>query len=265
MIITNYSEYNYYELNLYEIDNSRINCIITYFLRTNELVFKYYNININGNRIEGQIDYTYYNDSLNPINKGINCQANYPDELICFYMNKEKDIVKMDIKLIYNTYNVSIEFQAGKINQKYLPDGNIIIMSSLFKDKYKFYSPISTDSFSIYHIKQADFNFFHNFNNELKEQEIKGNPQNKIFTLAIFNNHNDGQPTNTPKKNIFISNSGSTVEFMENCGGINLCFKEVINIFILRFCEEIDNYKYDYSYLDTNKKSEKISNFFRIH
>ena len=100
LMITNYSEYNYYELNLYEIDNSRINCIITYFLRTNELVFKYYNININGNRIEGQIDYIYYNDSLNPINKGINCQANYPDELICFYMNKDKDIVKMDIKPI---------------------------------------------------------------------------------------------------------------------------------------------------------------------
>ena len=37
-----------------------------------------------------------------------------------------------------------------------------------------------------------------------------------------------------------------------------LYFKEVINIFILRFCEEIDNYKYDYSYLDTNKKIEII-------
>ena len=100
LIITNYSESNYYELNLYEIDNSHINCIITYFLRKNELVFKYYNINIYDNRVVGQIDYTYYNDSLNPINKGINCQANYPDELICFYMNKDKDIVKMDIKPI---------------------------------------------------------------------------------------------------------------------------------------------------------------------
>ena len=45
---------------------------------------------------------------------------------------------------------------------------------------------------------------------------------------------------------------------MENCEGNNLCFKEVINIFILKFCKEIDNYKYDYSYLDTNKKSEII-------
>ena len=95
-------------------------------------------------------------------------------------------------------------------------------MSSLFKDKYKFYSPISTDSFSIYHIKQADFNYSHNFNNELKEQEIKGNPQNKIFTLAIFNNHNDGQLVNTHRKNIFISDIDSTVKFIENFEGNNL-------------------------------------------
>ena len=72
----NYSGKNYYEINLYnEANNNYINCIITYFETKNKLVFKYYHININNYNDYNKANYTYYNESLNPLNKGINCQA----------------------------------------------------------------------------------------------------------------------------------------------------------------------------------------------
>ena len=104
LTISNYSLSNYYELNLYKTndDNGFIHCIITYFSDRNNLVFKYYHININNNNYE-QKDYSYYNTLLKPLNKGINCQAKDWDyQFICFYLNKDKDVVKMDIKNINN-------------------------------------------------------------------------------------------------------------------------------------------------------------------
>ena len=97
--ITDYSEFNYYELNLYRTDNIHRNCIITYFSDKNELIFKYSNININ-NCVYDLKEYTYFNTSLSPLNKGINCQAKDGEyQFICFYFNKDKDVVKMDINL----------------------------------------------------------------------------------------------------------------------------------------------------------------------
>ena len=116
--ITDYSESNYYELNLYRTDNVHRNCIITYFSDKNELTFKYYNISIH-NEVYDQKEYTYFNTSLNPLNKGINCQTkDWEYKFICFYFNKDKDVVKMDIKPIENTFNVTIDFQVGKINKQ---------------------------------------------------------------------------------------------------------------------------------------------------
>ena len=131
--IEEYSEYNYYELNLYKTDNDNRNCILTYFSDKNKLILKYYNINIHDNIVNDQKDFTYYSTTLKPLNKGINCQARDSQyQFICFYFNKEKDVVKMDIKNINNTINVTVDFQVGKINNKdNLYEGNIMIMSSL--------------------------------------------------------------------------------------------------------------------------------------
>ena len=100
----NHSGKYYYEINLLkETDTNYINCIITYFENKNELVFKYYNINII-NHDCNKTDYTYYNESLNPLNKGINCQIkDFDSQFICFYMNKSYYVIQMEINffLIY--------------------------------------------------------------------------------------------------------------------------------------------------------------------
>ena len=59
----NHSGKNYYEINLFEENETNyINFIITYFENKNELVFKIYNIN-NITDDYNKTDYTYYNES----------------------------------------------------------------------------------------------------------------------------------------------------------------------------------------------------------
>ena len=188
---TNYSESNYYELNLYKDDNENINVIITYFLNKNELIFKYYHININNNNDYNQTDFTYYNESLKPINKGINCQTRDGDyQFICFYLNKNREVVQMDINPIDNTHYVSVEFQLAKIkNPDDLDSKKTVIMSSLFNDKYKFYFPTPNDRFSIYMRKNGIFEFSDNpdnSNNEIGQFEFNEDYSNKIFIFGVF-------------------------------------------------------------------------------
>jgi len=260
--ITNYSESNYYELNLCRTDDVHRNCIITYFSDKNELTFKYYNININNN-VYAQKEYTYFNTSLNPLNKGINCQTKDWDyRFICFYFNKDKDVVKMDIKPIENTFNVTIDFQVGKINkQEHLFERNIIIMSSLFKNKYKFYSHSKDDKFSVHFNMKVEFNFLENSNNEFDEEEFNSGANGKFCVFATFKKNNGGQLThqrlNLQGNNvIFISENGSTNTIQNYNGDFDLYFEEVINIFILRFSTDIPNYIYEYSFPYNNEDTD---------
>ena len=163
--ISEYSDSFYYELNTYLDDNKdNINIIITHFLNRNELIFKYYQINNVNNNIKEKGDYTYFNETLNPINKGINCQVNYNNELnvVCFYINHIKNVIEMDIKKIDNTYNLSSKFKIAEINDNNFINDNILIMSSLFKNKNKYFScfnSINNDSFDIYAMKDDNINF----------------------------------------------------------------------------------------------------------
>ena len=163
--ISEYSDSFYYELNTYLDDNKdNINIIITHFLNRNELIFKYYQINNVNNNIKEKGDYTYFNETLNPINKGINCQVNYNNELkvVCFYINHIKNVIEMDIKKIDNTYNLSSKFKIAEINDNNFINDNILIMSSLFKNKNKYFScfnSINNDSFDIYAMKDGNINF----------------------------------------------------------------------------------------------------------
>ena len=263
LTISNYSQSNYYELNLYKTndDNGFIHCIITYFSDRNNLVFKYYHININNNNYE-QKDYSYYNTLLKPLNKGINCQAKDWDyQFICFYLNKDKDVVKMDIKNINNANNmlvVTIDFQIGKINNiNNLYEGNILIMSSLFKDKYKFHHHSEHHSFYIHFNINTEFIFSQNSINEFGDKEFEKYIQGQTYAFVTFKNYNDGQSTSisNPKNNIFVLESNSFVEFKDSYYS-NLYFTEKINIFILRFSNEIGNYKFIYSDSDTNEETE---------
>ena len=188
--ISNYLESNYYELNLYKTDNdynNYIHCIITFFSSIDELIFKYYHINIDDNTFE-QKDSAYYNTSLKPLNKGINCQTKDRDyQFICFYFNKDKDVVKMDIKNINNTINVTVDFQVGKINNKdNLYEGNIMILSSLFKDKYKFHYQSDFNSFYIHFNKKTEFVFSQDSNNEFEINEFKDNIKGQTYAFVTF-------------------------------------------------------------------------------
>ena len=265
LTISNYSQSNYYELNLYKTndDNGFIHCIITYFSDRNNLVFKYYHININNNNYE-QKDYSYYNTSLKPLNKGINCQAKDWDyQFICFYLNKDKDVVKMDIKNINNINNildVTIDFQVGKINStNNLYEGNILIMSSLFKNKFKFHYQPDYNSFYIHFNKNTKFIFSQDSINEFEEKRFVENIQYQTYAFVTFKNYNDGQSTCSisyqPKNNIFVLESNSFVEFKGSYNS-DLYFTEEINIFILRFSNQIGNYKFIYSDSDTNEETD---------
>ena len=58
------------------------------------MIFKYYHINIDDSKDYDQKDYTYYNTSLKPLNKGINCPAKDLEyKFMCFYFNKDKDVI----------------------------------------------------------------------------------------------------------------------------------------------------------------------------
>ena len=139
--ISEYSESFYYELNLYNESNINYkHCIITHFVNENQLIFKYYFIN---NEIDtiSNTDFSYYNESLNPINKGINCHTQDMEyNFSCFYINKEKNIIQMDINPIYETNQTFNYFKTLNVGKKYIINANTLIMSFLFKNKFKYFS-----------------------------------------------------------------------------------------------------------------------------
>jgi len=283
LTIGNYLESNYYELNLFQTHNDYINCIITHFLSKNKLEFKYYNININNNAYEEK-DYTYYNVSLKPLNKGINCQAKDEQyQFICFYLNNNKDVVKMDIKPIDNTYKVSIDFQvSGIYDSNVLNRDDTIIMSSLFMDKYKFFYPEGKFDFSIY-VKQAtEFDFTPDSFNSIRQFKFDKNDNHNKFTFfnfAIFKANslsqwNDNLNEHAQKILFFVlENRNSEVQKKYNNIIPSLIFENKINILFLKInggikdfeIEEIDNELNTDEYnniisSDKGKKIKKINN-----
>ena len=253
----NYSGKNYYEINLYnEANNNYINCIITYFETKNKLVFKYYHININNYNDYNKANYTYYNESLNPLNKGINCQARDMDfKFICFYINKNKEIIQMDIKPIDNSYNVSIEFQISRIhNSDALKENDTIIMSSLFMGKYKFFYPNGNFDFSIY-VKQAtEFDFSSGSVNSIRQFEFyknDNNNRNMYFTFAIFkvnspNEFNDYLNEQEKKILFFVlQNENQEVSQKKNNRIPNLIFENKTNILFLKIKGGIKDFEFE--------------------
>ena len=170
----------------------------------------------------------------------------------------------MDIKNINNMLDIIIDFQFGKINNHNdLDDGNIMIMSSLFKDKYKFHKQTGTDKFNISYNKKTEFDFSQGFLNEFEQKEFEFHINGRFYAFVTFKNTNDGQPmsiiSNQPKNNIFVLERDSIVEFKANYTS-DLYFTEVINIFFFRFKKEIDNYKYEYNSSDYNEETDNKIN-----
>ena len=87
--ISNYSDSYYYELNLYNSKEDSTNCIISHFVNNSTLIFKYYPINIINNSDNGT-DFLYHNNSMNPINRGINCYIKDINFLFfCYFLNEK--------------------------------------------------------------------------------------------------------------------------------------------------------------------------------
>ena len=149
--ISNYSDSFYYELNIYnETDKEKRNCIITHFVNENELIFKYYSINIVNNSFSST-DFPNYNNSFNPLNRGINCHTRDMDyNFTCFYLNNNKNIVKIEIKYMNESDSVRTTFKIFNTEISSFPNNNMLIMSSLYNNKFKFFSCFhfnSSDSF----------------------------------------------------------------------------------------------------------------------
>ena len=266
--LTDYSETNYYELNLYKNNSEDINVIITYFLNTSELIFKYYHININNIDDYNQTDYTYYNESLNPINKGINCQArDGVYQFICFYLNKYKEVVQMDINPIDNTHYVSVEFQFAKIkNPDDLDSKKTVIMSSLFKNKYKYYYHSENDKFFIHMKKRGSFDFSSSSINNIDNFELNQNDGHIYYIFAVFKQNSINYVTlhwNSNNIKAFIRNSDdSEAECnLYNLYSSDLIFIEGINIYFLRTNNKIiEDFEFEYEEKSDNTNTIPIFN-----
>ena len=193
--ISGYKDSFYYELNLYNDNNIHINCLITHFLNKNELIFKYYTINFYDNSISN-IDFTYYNESLNPINKGINCHTrDGPNNFrfTCFYLNENKNVIQMEINAIEGTNRVNSSFKEAVIRNNGVLNNNTLIMSSLYKDKFKFftcYQCTINDHITIYVKKQGniDFNgFIGNLNNNnIQSYDFNCEDKDNMILFTVF-------------------------------------------------------------------------------
>ena len=84
------------------------------------------------NTISSTRIYNYYNESMNPINKFINChfiQSSYTSK--CFYINKDNEIIEVDHRVSGN--NAYGTFKSAKLKDSNFIDNNTIIMSSIIK------------------------------------------------------------------------------------------------------------------------------------
>ena len=261
----NNSGKNYYEINLFtQTDTNYINCMITYFENKNQLIFKYYQININNHNDYNKTDYKYYNESLNPFNKGINCQVgDFNKKFICFYMNKNKEVIQMDIKHIDNSYNVTIEFQVGKIEDFNALKGNdTLIMSSLLMGKYKFFYPNGNFDFSIYVKEATEFDFSSGSVNNIRQFEYHkddNNYNNLYFTFAIFKEKISNEFSNIqPKKVVFFILKNENPNVIETYGDNfhHLIFENKTNILFLKIKEGIKDFEFE------ETESSEIINIF---
>ena len=155
--IQNYSDNNYYELNIiynYSGD-SNTQYLIIYFESSDRIIFKYYNKNNCS-----QIDYYYYNTSLNPINKGINCRVlNDFEKIVCYYLNKNNIINEIEIKTQNETANLTGQFKTSNIRlNNFTADNDTFIMTSVF-NKYNYFMCLDDNLNKSFAIFKEHFNF----------------------------------------------------------------------------------------------------------
>lgn len=136
--IPNYSESYYYDITYVKYGNYK-GCLLYYFSNTNTVTI--YTLFESNNKMTTQNPFNYYNESMNPINNFINCHYLLTDDTIkCFYINKTKDLIKMDMKVNANSNSITATFTTAKFKDSNFIDNNTIIMTSIINDnKYKYF------------------------------------------------------------------------------------------------------------------------------
>ena len=256
--VSNYKSYYYYEINLYRDENENYTkCFLIYFKNQSELVFKYYQIDIVNNAINTNEDLIYYNKSMNPMNRGISCHNNDINLLFsCFYINENKEVIEMNNNLNIDNKDIAIEFKTINIYSFTNINNDTLIMSSFYRNKFKFFSCFYDDIskyFSIYALKGGRTSVYEqkSFHCESKE---------KIIIFSIFDetcpsgqswiNHLDSL------KNLNISlfyktatGSGSNMQILLNIKNIyeciNLYFDEKEDIQFFQPENGLINFQFD--------------------
>ena len=107
LTIDEYNSNFYYELNVMRIiDTTKTEFIITYMKDKKEIIFLYYEFNIDDNQYVIKANNYLNIESHSPIN----CQKQLDTKLICFFRSNNKKIIKVEFNYFfyYFYYNLNI-------------------------------------------------------------------------------------------------------------------------------------------------------------
>ena len=192
--ISGYSDSYYFDLTYIKYTNTLTGCLLFYFTDSNNLVIDTYFVNSYNNGISYHNVFNYYNESMNPINNDINChQIN--EKLKCFYINKTKDLIEMDIIVIPTPKLVTATFKTAKFKDSNFINNNTIIMSSIINDnKYKYFlcsDYFQAKTFDIFMEKEGNLTFSptnqDSVFNEFKKYNFDCENREKLLLFGIFN------------------------------------------------------------------------------
>ena len=185
--ISNYADSYYYELNLYDSNDEHTNCIISHFVNNSTLIFKYYSINIINNSFNNS-DFPYYNNLMNPFNRGISCYIkNINFTFLCYFLNEEKKLLEFKVVKDHQNDKLIFSFKSENIpNYERYIKNNTLIMPSFLKERLKFFSCLyffRNDSFGII-IKRPE-----NFDNDVKNYVFYCDKNEKIVLFSVLKNY----------------------------------------------------------------------------
>ena len=189
---SDYDESFYYDISVYN-SGGYLDALLFHFTDDNHIKLKF--CYITNGEINQVMQYIYYNESLNPYNKYINCQ--YISGIWnakCYYINKEKEIVEIEMSSGYYNGNNEVKclFKTAKINDDSILNENTFIMTSKINNKFKYFSCshfIPQNSLDIYIEKEGTFQFSSNGQvsiNDLKKLNFYCNNEEKLFLFGLF-------------------------------------------------------------------------------
>ena len=202
--ISDYNESYYYDIGV--LPGSFLDCLLYNFTDSNTLKIRVFYIK--NDNIDNTFNSIYYNTSMNPLNKYLNCYCidGYWSSK-CLHINKEKELVEITMSSSMGSESVTSSFRTAKISENDFINNNTFIMSSL-NDKFKYFfcsNYIPENSLNIYIEKEGNFQFSSNSEvsiNDFKKFNFYCENEEKIFFFALFNEVQSEDNTNSADLNI---------------------------------------------------------------